>query len=131
MTPRLLRSLALLVGLLLVSGRPTGARDLSPLPFLATYDFSPQVQATSARRVNAPYNVPDVEAAIFWFGRVTPTENSVDGRVRYNDDHLYLRVAAFDRRLWYDASPSPNDLTAWDAVTLYLDTDGNVGNVPD
>jgi hypothetical protein len=55
----------------------------------------------------------------------------VDVRVGYNDDHLYVRVSAFDRRLWYDTSPSPDDLTAWDAVTLYLDTDGNVGNVPD
>jgi hypothetical protein len=135
MTSRLLRSftllVALLVGLLLVSGRSTGARDLSPLPFLATYDFSPQAQVASMRRVNAPYNAPGAEAAILWFGRVTPTENSVDGRVSYNGDHLYLRVAAFDRRLWYDTSPSPDDLTAWDAVTLYLDTDGNVGNVPD
>ena len=69
--------------------------------------------------------------AIFWFGRVTPTENSVDVRVGYNDDHLYLNVAAFDRRLWYDKTPSPDDLTAWHAVTLYLDTDGNVGDLPD
>ena len=129
MTPRLLRSLALLVGLLLVSGRPTGARDLSPLPFLATYDFSPQAQATSARRVNAPYKVWN--AAILWFGRVTPTENSVDARVKYDDNHLYIRVAASDRRLWYDTSPSSDDLTAWDAVTLHLDIDGNVGSVPD
>jgi len=135
MTPRLLRSPALLVGLLLglllVGGGPTGMRGLSPLPFFATYDFSPQAQVASMRRVNAPYDAPGAESAILWFGRVTPTENSVDGRVSYNGDHLYLRVAAFDRRLWYDTSPSPDDLTAWDAVTLYLDTGGNAGNVPD
>ena len=42
-----------------------------------------------------------------------------------------MHVQAFDRRLWYDTSPSASDLTAWDSATLYLDTDGNVGTVPD
>lgn len=86
------------------------------------------------RRVHVPYfdgYVHFVETAIFWFGRVTPTENHGDVRVGYNDNHLYLRLAAFDRRLWYDKSPSPEDLTAWDAATLYLNLDGNAGNVPD
>lgn len=86
------------------------------------------------RRANAPYFAGDVrfaETAIFWFGRVTPAENHVDVRVGYNDDHLYLHLAVFDRRLWYDSSPAPADLDAWDAATLYLDLDGNVGDVPD
>jgi hypothetical protein len=132
---RLLRSftlvVGLLVGVLLVSSGPTDARGPSNPPFLATHDFSPRVQITGTRRVNAPYNVTGAEAAIFWFGRVTPTYNSVDGRVSYNDDYLYLRVAVFDRLLWYDISPSPDDLTSWDSVTLYLGTDGNLGNVAD
>jgi len=91
-------------------------------------------QNGAVRRVHAPYFDGDVrfaETAIFWFGRVTPTENCVDVRVGYNDNHLYLRLAAFDRRLWYDRSPSPDDLTAWDAATLYLNLDGNVGDAPD
>ena len=86
------------------------------------------------RRVNAPYFAGDVrfaETAILWFGRVTSSENYVDARVGYNDDHLYLCLAAFDRRLWYDRFPSPDDLTAWDAATLYLDLDGNVGHMPE
>jgi len=97
----------------------------------------PPARATplsSSRRVNVPYFAGDVrfaETAIFWFGRVTPTENYVDVRVGYNENHLYLRLAAFDKRLWYDRSPSPEDLTAWDAATLYLNLDGNVGDAPD
>jgi hypothetical protein len=39
-------------------------------------------------------------------------------------------VAIFDRRLWYDQSPSPDTLTDWDSVSLYINTDGNTGNVP-
>jgi hypothetical protein len=135
MSLRLPRPFTLLVGLLtsllLVGLGPTGGGDMLPSLVPATHNLSPQGQSASMRRVNAPYDVPGAEAAIFWFGRVTPIENSVDGRVSYNDDRLYLHVAAFDRRLWYDTSPSPGDLTGWDAVSLYLDTDGNVGDAPD
>ena len=62
-----------------------------------------------------------IETAIFWFGRVTPAENYADVRTAYNDDELYLRVVIFDRRIWYDTTPSPDELTAWDAITLFLD----------
>ena len=92
------------------------------------------MQSNPSRRVNAPRfdgSVRFSETAVFWFGQVTPTVNSVAGRIGYNDDHLYVHVAVFDRRLWYDPSPSPGDLTAWDAVTLYLDLDGNVGGALD
>ncbi len=92
------------------------------------------IQSSGTRRVNAPYfdgNIGFPETAIFWFGRVTSYENSVDARIGYNNDYLYVRVGVFDRRLWYDTSPSPADLTDWDAVSLYLDLDGNQGSVPD
>jgi hypothetical protein len=82
------------------------------------------------RRVHAPYDVPFQEAAIFWFGHVTPTQNYADVRVRYDDSHLLLHIAVIDRRLWYDTSPSPDDLTNWDAVTIYLNQAGNTGTVP-
>jgi uncharacterized repeat protein (TIGR01451 family) len=36
-----------------------------------------------------------------------------------------------DRRLWYDPSPSPGDLTAWDSATLYVDTEDDTGSAPD
>ena len=84
----------------------------------------------ATRRVNAPYFDAAVrysEMAVFWFGKVTPTENYADVRVGYNSQQLILNVAAFDRRLWYDTTPSPGDLSAWDAATLYLSLDGGAG----
>jgi hypothetical protein len=50
--------------------------------------------------------------------------------VGYNDQELAVYLNVFDRRLWYDPDPSPDTLTAWDSVTLYLDLNGNVGNTP-
>ena len=93
-----------------------------------------ELQTGGSPKVNAPRfegDVPISETAIFWFGQVTPTENYADVRVGYNDDHLLLHVAVFDRRLWYDTDPSPANLTDWDAVTLYLDQGGNVGSAPE
>lgn len=98
--------------------------------FTATIFPQQQGQSSMPRRVNAPYNVPGEEAAIFWFGRVTPTQNAVDVRLSYQEDYLYVRIAAMDRRLWFDTSPSLDDLTAWDAATLFLNTTGNVGLAP-
>ena len=90
-------------------------------------------QAQATRRVNAPHfagDVPSSEMAVFWFGRVGPTENYADVRVGYNDQLLRVRVTALDRRLWYDTSPHAADLADWDAVTLYLDTDLDGGSAP-
>jgi hypothetical protein len=87
--------------------------------------------ASTTRRVNAPYfdgAANYSELAVFWFGRVTPTENYADVRMGYNRDKLIVNVAAFDRRLWYDTSPSTADLTAWDAVTIYLSLDSGQGS---
>lgn len=86
--------------------------------------------AGTSRRVNAPFfdgAVRYSEMAVSWFGRITPTENYADVRMGYNPDQLVVNVAAFDRRLWYDKSPSAADLTAWDAVTIYLSLNGVPG----
>jgi len=127
------RCLILLVGLLLLASSWLTGTEAHPSSLIALAEPNSRslTQGDGVRRVNAPYDVPGEEAAILWFGRVTPTANSVDARVCYKADHLFVRLAAFDRRLWYDRSPSPNDLTAWDATTLYLDLDGNVGHTPD
>ena len=85
------------------------------------------------RRVNAPYFSGPVrfsETAIFWFGRVNSSENYADVRVGYSDNELYIYVAAFDRLLWYDTTPTVSDLTAWDSATLYVDLGGNNDNAP-
>jgi hypothetical protein len=121
----------LFVGVLLAVNGSSRARMEASNSSLA----GPRSSPIPARRVNIPYFSGDVrfsETAIFWFGRVTPTENAVDVRIGYNSEHLYVRIGVFDRRLWYDSeTPSPEDLTYWDAVTLYLDLDGNTGGTPD
>jgi hypothetical protein len=85
------------------------------------------------RRVNAPYFGSGVirypETAILWFGQVAQTSNYADVRVGYNNSELFVNVAVFDRRLWYDPTHS-GDLTKWDAITLLLDTNGNSGHQP-
>ncbi len=85
------------------------------------------------RRVNAPYFTGPVQydqSGIFWFGRVTSSENYADVRVGYNDTELFVNVAMFDRWLWYEESPTFQRLTNWDAVSLYLNIDGLIGDVP-
>jgi hypothetical protein len=84
--------------------------------------------------VNVPYQGSEVifdETSVFWFGRLTPSENYVDVRVAYLDTDVYIRLNIFDRRVWFDTSPSASDLTAWDSVSIYLDTGGNSGGQPD
>jgi hypothetical protein len=90
-------------------------------------------QAGVTRRVNAPFfsgTIDFNQAAIFWFGRVTSSENYADVRVGYTPVNLYIRLDIFDRFLWYDTTPSAGDLANWDAVTLYFNRDGNVGATP-
>ena len=120
----------LFAGLLVVGGWRSDPDVGAPLSPTAPPQLGLQDSDTLVRRVNAPYDVPGEEAAVFWFGRVTPTENSVDVRVTYNDQYLYVHVAVFDRRLWYDESPSADSFADGDSVSLYLKTDGNTGDVP-
>jgi hypothetical protein len=89
------------------------------------------------RIVNAPFlNTTDImgqkfdEMAIFWFGKVGPTENYTDVRVGYNSTELVIYTATIDRRLWYDTTPAVGDLTTWDSVTVLLDLDGVVDGRP-
>jgi hypothetical protein len=88
------------------------------------------------RRVNVPYaqvKPPDpypTQMAIFWFGQVDPTNNYADVRTIYDDDNLTVVVHIFDRQLWYDANPTKENLTDWDAVSLFLSPDGNVEDAP-
>jgi hypothetical protein len=87
------------------------------------------IHPASIQRVNVPYFKGDIlypETAIFWFGKVTPTENFAQVRVGFNQQELSINLAAFDRQQWFDTNPSPAALTEWDAVTLYLAIqDGN------
>lgn len=109
--------------------RPAEAQSSSVLYLpLVTKNYS---TGSRLRTVNAPFfPVSNVmsgstfgETAIFWFGRVTSAENYADVRVGYNNTALYVYTAIFDRRLWYDTTPSSADLLNWDALSLYLDLD--------
>jgi hypothetical protein len=133
------RNLAILVGLLLLaSSWPTQARGAGSLPAPVEpdsgYRSGPQSQLTPKPRVNAPYfdgAIRYSETAVFWFGHVTIGANAVDVRVGYRQEALEVYLSVMDRRLWFDRSPAPGELIAWDSATLYLDTDGDTGSAPD
>jgi len=87
-----------------------------------------------ARTINAPFfganDVSLAQMAIAWFGRVEATANYTDVRVGYNDAGLTVYLNTFDRRIWWNETPTPADLTKYDSATLYLNLDGNTGGVP-
>jgi hypothetical protein len=96
--------------------------------------YIPLVSKYSAPKpqVNAPYmtEMKYATSAVFWFGRVTSEENYVDVRVGYDQDRLWVHLEIFDRRLWYDPTPSPGEFSQWDAVSLYLDASGSSVGAP-
>ena len=133
------RNIALLLAmaLMLVAHRSSAATPQPP-PAASTadsYSYLPFITSSQipVPTVNVPYFAGDIafsQTAIFWFGRVNRTENYVDVRVGYNNQELYVYTVAFDRRLWFDTTPSASDLTSWDSVTLYLDRAGSGGRAP-
>ncbi|OJX39513.1 MAG: hypothetical protein BGO78_13465 [Chloroflexi bacterium 44-23] len=60
------------------------------------------------------------QMAIFWFGKVEINTNYYDVRIGYGPDALYLYIATFDRLLWYDKTPSADELPDWDSISLYI-----------
>ncbi len=104
-----------------------GQETIVYLPLI--FNGQPAVEADNTPRIHIPYLQVDniftsafSRQAVFWFGKVTPTENYMDVRLGYNDSKLYIYTAAIDRLLWYDTTPTTNTLTDWDGVTVYLDT---------
>ncbi len=98
---------------------PTGTVQPTQTPTTAT------TSAPAHRRINAPYLASGAgleQAAIAWFGQVDNTNNYADIRVFYRDESLRIFLNIFDRRLWFDTSPTQDTLEAWDAATLLLDT---------
>ena len=83
---------------------------------------------SSEMRVHIPFFNGEIQAnetAIFWFGRVYETDNYTDVRLGYTEDFLYVRLSIIDRQIWYDTTPSIQDLTKWDSAALYLNLNGN------
>ena len=98
-----------------------------PRTILAT-EFS---RAEITHRVNIPdLRNADFTPAVFWFGEVTPTSNNADVRIYYYEELIQVVVHIIDRLLWYDPSQSVESLTNWDAISLYLNLDGNNGGSP-
>jgi hypothetical protein len=89
---------------------------------------------TSGYRQNARY-LPDptwlMPSSVFWFGRVSSSENYVDVRTGYTDSEVVIWFEVFDRMLWYDTSPTAAELTQYDAISLYLRPSGVSGSTPD
>ncbi len=94
----------------------------------------------SSRRVNVTYFSGEVDwasTAIFWFGRIDrlqagpPGRNYVDVRLAYTAEGLALFANVADYYTWFDtAATTATDLTGWDAIAIYLDTDGDAGSAP-
>ncbi len=80
------------------------------------------------RRVNVPSWFTGESYAIFWFGDVDRDNNYADVRLIHDGATLEVHIHIIDRLLHYDEAPSPADLNQWDAITLYLDLDGNGGS---
>jgi hypothetical protein len=133
MNPKRLFPCLLSIAVLLGASAPGAAQapEVIYLPYISK-GGAPQPQP-SGRRVYVPPFSGDIqfaETAIFWFGQVGPDQNYADVRVGYNSQEFYVYLAAFDRRLWYDTTPSASDLIAWDSATLYLSLAGNQGSAP-
>ena len=105
-----------------------GDHNYLPVILNRVTTLSKQIQ-----RVNIPYFSDQFvfeETAIFWFGEVNSTDNYIDVRIGYTDEDLFVQVTIFDRLLWYDLDSPEENYDDWDAVTLYLDIDGNLANAP-
>jgi hypothetical protein len=90
--------------------------------------------SSGIRTVNATYfpTTPVLTRVmgIFWFGKISPTDNYADVRVGYDDSELVIDVQIIDKYLWYDLDPSVSDLLEWDAVSLFLSMEAEPGSAP-
>ena len=102
----------------------------------------PQTEAQTApptRRVNAqPFSQTEEwsQTAVFWFGvndahTQIPGRNYADVRLGYSPNNLLIRLTVIDYHLWYEPNPTAaTDLTAYDAIALYLDTNHSRAAAP-
>lgn len=123
------RQLMLLTGLLIC---------LLTLPGEATREAEAQTMPPT-RRVNVlPFSQTEEwsQTAVLWFGvndshTQIPGRNYTDVRLGYSPTNLLIRLTVIDYYLWYHPNPTAaTDLTAYDAIALYLDTQHNRGSAP-
>lgn len=125
-------TVALSAALLFLFGVPLDTASVPANPFAAQGAQAaglPQIRTVNAPRFTGA--VAANQAAVFWFGAVSPSSNYSDVRVGYTDTELYVYVSTFDRLLWYNTINPQQDLIAWDTDTLYLSLNGPTGGAPD
>lgn len=100
--------------------------------FILTNVTGYSIAQPPVRRINIPNldNGVPFAPAIFWLGKVDMSSNYADVRVWHYNSGLRLVFHITDRLLWYNASTNPEELTQWDAVSIYLDVAGNSGQSP-
>lgn len=86
--------------------------------------------ATGAPMIHIPYlanSLDPARGAIFWFGKLDPASNHANVRAVYTDGGMALALHIFDQFTTYDENAAASsDLTQWDAVSLYLDTQSDL-----
>lgn len=104
----------------------------------------PAAAASVVRRINAPRFESSVDwntAATAWFGKVgweaasnsapVPGSSYAEARVAYTPQALVVFVSVIDYHLWANTNPQPgDDLTQFDAIALYLDTQNDRAGAP-
>jgi hypothetical protein len=90
------------------------------------------------RTVNIPFFNGPIDwshSAIFWFGKFElglPGKNYADVRVGYTQDAFEVQLTIVDYYLWYaENANSSTDLTQYDAVAIYLDTQNDRLTAPE
>ena len=130
-----------LTGILLAEAKPNSDKLWIQPDDSENSSYLPLIKQDGSltRRLNMPNLEPQppddpvpqlFSPAIAWFGEVTPFNNYADVRVWYYDEYIKIFVNIIDRRLWYDTSPTATTLDLWDAVSIYLNQDGNSGQTP-
>lgn len=123
-TARLVGSGALLlIWLVGLAVSPVTARTESQAPVAPQAASLPRIHV---RSLTGQAFMP----AIFWFGQVDETSNYADVRLYHYDVYLTVVVTIIDRQVWYDTTPSAAEIPSWDAISLYLDLNGNSSASP-
>lgn len=125
-------TLVVLASITFADGLPAAGLGTSLPPVASGQTNAP------TRRLNAPYFARDIrweEAGIFWFGRADPPggpgQNYADVRVAYTAEELVIYINAEDYYLWCNEEATPaSDLTRYDSVAVYLDTNHDGATAP-
>ncbi|MCC7371232.1 MAG: DNRLRE domain-containing protein [Chloroflexi bacterium] len=103
-----------------VTRTPAVTLTSTPVP---SATVTPTSVPSSGRRINVPRFsgsfVPG-QAAVFWYGRVTPSENYTDVRISYSSTDLWVQANVMDMHLRYDPSGQTSRLEEYDSVGVTI-----------